>query len=179
MKKFSKWFAVLALALGIGMVGCTSLPSSDTMYSTTCAIGVATGMVANGTDIDDASRNAICDIMNEVSQCIPETNQTFSAAWTPIAKAHADSLVADGKITAEQGVLVMKAFDIVVSGIDYVFEVRYPKAKQYKELVSAAVDGFTDGFLSVFKQVDGALSSGRSVTFDIDAYEWLKKNAVK
>lgn len=179
MKKFSKLFAVLALALGICMVGCTSLPTNDTMYSTTCAIGVATGMVTNGTKIDDASRNAICDIMNEVSQCIPETNQTFSAAWTPIANAHTDKLIADGKLTAEQGVLVMKAFDLVVSGIDYIFEVRFQKAKQYKGLVSAAVDGFTDGFLSVFKPVNGELASGRSVTFDADAYEWLTKNAVK
>lgn len=177
MKKVSKFVAAIALALGFGTVGCKSLPTSDTMYSTANAIGVATGMVANGTEIDDASRNAVCDIVNKVSSCIPETNQTFSAAWTPIAKEHTDKLIVEGKISTTQGVFVMKAFSVAVAGIDYIFEVRYPTAKQYKDIVTAAVNGFTDGFLTVFKPVDGDSARGRAVTFDIDAYEWLKKNA--
>lgn len=177
MKKVSKFVASLALALGFGTVGCKSLPTSDTMYSTANAIGVATGMVANGTEIDDASRNAVCDIVTEVAKCVPNTNETFSAAWTPIAKEHTGKLIAEGKISTTQGVFVMKAFSIAVSGIDYIFEVRYPTAKQYKELVSSAVNGFTDGFLTVFKPVDGATSRSRAVMFDIEAYEWLKKNA--
>lgn len=174
MNKVSKFVAAIALALGFGTVGCKSLPTSESMYTTTHAIGVATGMVANGTEIDDASRNAVCDIVNEVAKCIPDTNETFSAAWTPIAKEHTDKLIAEGKLSTTQGVLVMQAFSIAVSGIDYVFEVRYPNAKQYKELVSASVNGFTDGFLTVFKSVDVSNQRGRSVIFDIEAYEWLK-----
>jgi len=172
---------VLAFALCVSMAftftGCKSIPSTDQMYLTSQTIGVATGLVANQCKIDDESRNAVVEIMNEVVQCIPETNQTFEVAWTPIAQAHVNKLIADGKIDAGQGALIMAAFNVVVKGIDYIFEIRYPKAKQYKELVIAAVDGFSDGFLAVFKPVNVEACSARVV--DLKAYDWLRENALK
>lgn len=142
-----------AAALAACVVGCKSMPTTDTMYSCSFAIGVSAGMVANGCKIDDTARNEVIEIVEVVREVVPETNQTFAAAWTPIAKAHTDALIAEGKIDAAQGQVIMAAFNAVVVGIDYVFY-RYPTAKQYQELTSAAIDGFADGFLLVFKPVN-------------------------
>lgn len=178
MKKLlTAMVAVLGVALGIVCVGCKSMPTSDAMYTTSYAIGVATGMVANETNIDDATRKAVCEVIELVTECVPETNQTFSVAWTPIADKRVAELVSGGKLTENQGELVKKAFSVVVSGIDYIFEVRYPKAKEYKELVTASVNGFTDGFVTVFKVSGDTRDSGLAAIVDIEAYNWLKRNA--
>lgn len=159
--------------------GCKSIPSADAMYSTSYAIGYAAGAIANECKISDKDRNVVVDIVNIVTSCVPETNQTFEAAWTPIAQAHVDKLVAEGKISANEGVLIMGAFGVVVKSLDYIFEVRYPKAKQYKDLVVAAIDGASAGFLRVFKPANAALSVPSKPQYDIEAYNWLKKNALK
>lgn len=166
----------LCVALVTTSVGCKSIPTTDSMYRTSYAVGVATGMIANETKIDDASRNAICDIINVVSSCIPETNQTFEAAWTPIAKAHIAKLVEDGKLDDAQARMVETVFSLAIQGIDYLFEYRYPKAKTYKEVVVAAIDGFSSGFLKVFKPANATLSASRTVELDAEAYQWLKAN---
>jgi len=181
MSKGIKLFGAVAItslcvALTTASVGCKSVPTTDTMYRTSYAVGVTTGMIANETKIDDASRNAICDVLNIVSSCVPETNQTFEAAWMPIAKAHIAKLVEDGKLDAAQARMVETTFSLIVQGIDYLFEYRFPKAKAYKEVVIAAIDGFTGGFLTVFKPANDTLSSARTVEFDAQAYQWLKAN---
>ena len=87
-------------------------------------------------------------------------------------------LVADGKITDTIGTVSLVTFRIVVKGIDYIFDVRYPKAREYKELVSAAVSGFTSGFLAVFKPANAEVK-GMELKVDMEAYEWLKARAKK
>lgn len=163
--------ASLCIAL-MASVGCKSVPTTDTMYRTSYAVGVTTGMIANETKIDDASRNAICEVLEVVSSIVPETNQTFEAAWTPIAKAHIARLVEDGKLDDAQARMVETAFSLVVQGIDYIFEFRYPEARECKEVVIAAVDGFTGGFLAVFTPANDV----RAVEADAQAYQWLKAN---
>lgn len=58
-----------------------------------------------------------------------------------------------------------------MKGIDYIFDVKYPKAKEAKELVDAAVRGFTSGFLSVFSDT---VKAGK-LDYDKDAYKYLTK----
>ena len=84
-------------------------------------------------------------------------------------------LIADGKIDQGIGTISLAAFSIAVKGLDYLFDVRYPKAKQYEELVTAAVSGFTDGFLSVFKPVNDE-KSAQKYKADEAAYKWLKEH---
>lgn len=181
MNKFKKFFCsiagvVVCAAMAMTTVGCKSIPTDDQMYRTSYAIGVATGMVAGETKIDDVTRNAVCDIVNIVAYCVPETNETFEAAWMPKAQAHIAKLVEEGKLDPVQARMVETVFSVVVQGIDYVFEYRFPKAKTYKELVSAAVGGFSDGFLLVFKPADGFFSTRYAERFDLDAYRWIKSN---
>jgi len=167
-------FAALAVVCAV-FVGCKTVPTTEDIYSTSYAVGVSAGLVCNMTKIDDTSRNAVIDIMNEVQQCVPATNQTFEAAWTPIAKSHVAQLIADGKIDKGQGDLILALFGLAVKGIDYIFEVRYPQAKQYRDLTVAAVDGFIGGFLTVFKPANVTDARG-TVLYDAEAYEYLKQN---
>ena len=182
----NKLFGVICAVACAIFTGCKSLPTAEGMYSTTYAIGAAAGMVANQTVpdccSDDNTRNTVIEIINIVSTCIPETNQTFASAWTPIAQEHVDQLIADGKLDQTQGTLVMTAFSLVVKGVDYVFEVRYPKAKEYKELVVSAINGFSCGFLTTFKpcnecsdtECDECIAKrDGKVEYDVDAFEYL------
>ena len=177
--KFGKVMAAFAAAATIVCVGCKSLPTVEVMKSTAKSIGYAAGLVANETKIDDKARNTIVDIVNEVAKVVPDKGQSFEDAWTPIAKAVVAKLIAEGKIGEGVGTIALAAFGIAVKGIDYIFDVRYPKAREYEELVSAAVTGFTEGFLTVFKPVDANTSKGENVVADEKAYEWLKAESKK
>lgn len=151
--------------------GCKSIPTPEGMYRTATAIGVSAGMVANATGIPDDTRIVIIDIVNEVDKCIPQTNQSFTVAWTPVAEAHIEKLVADGKLTGENKDIVLKTFSIAVCGIDYIFTKRYPTARQYQDVVESAVHGFTEGFLAVFNST--GLVSVHRIEFDAPAYEYI------
>ena len=162
----------LAAAVTLAFTGCKSIPSTDSMTNTSYAVGAASGMIANQTKIDDESRNVVIAIISEVDKCIPQTNQTFEAAWMPIAKEHTQKLIDDKKIDAGQGELILGAFDVACKGIDYLMKVRYPKAMQYTELVEAATHGFCSGFLTTFKPANSV--SAVKVEIDTEAYEYLK-----
>jgi len=128
------------------------------------------------TKIDDATRAKIIEIVGIVSTVTPAADKTFEETWLPIAKDHTAKLVDEGKITSDQATLIIGAVTVAVKGIDYVF-VRYPKAKLYEGLVVSVINGFTDGFLTAFKPVNTAVVRGVDrVTYDVDAYIWLKRN---
>lgn len=175
MKKLFKksFFSVTLAALAV-VIGCKTIPSIDQVFSTAYAVGVASGLIANNTKLDDESRNAVVDIMGKVEMCVPETNQTFKAAWTPIAEAHTQQLFDEGKIDKDQQALIMAAFNAAVMGIDYLTSVRYPQVRQYTDLTEAGVHGFCTGFLTQFKPAN-ATATGTKCTYDQEAYEYLLK----
>lgn len=168
------------------MTGCKSLPTVEAMYTASLSIGYAAGMVANMCKIKDEDRIIVIDIVNIVSQTVPQPGQSFKEAWTPIANAHVQKLIDEGKIDQKAGDLILVAFYLVVKGIDYIFDVRFTKAKEYVDLVIAAIDGFTTGFLDVFKPVNPNMAKFYRVGiprrqskgeryFDRAAYEYLSK----
>lgn len=161
------------LALGLAMLmGCT--PSAEQINKTATAVGYAAGLVANKVEIKDDARNAIVSVLNDVRSCIPIEGQSFADAWTPVIKEKVSILVKDGKIDAATGELVTSIAIMAAKGVDYLFDVRFPKVKQYEELVAAGVSGAVDGFLSVFKPVN---DSARTIgDYDKEAYEWFMKN---
>ena len=179
MNKIKTAVIVLSAAAIATCIGCKSLPTPEKMQSVASAIGTAAGLVANETKIDDNARNTIVAIVGEVAMVVPKQGQTFEEAWTPVANALVKKLIADGKITKEIGTISLTAFTVVTKGIDYIFDVRYPKAREYEELVSAAVSGFTSGFLTVFKPVNGESARGLETKADKEAYKWLKANIKK
>ena len=94
---------VLSIIAAFGLLaGCKTVPSEDTLFSTSYAIGVSTALVMNQTKISDADRNVIIEIMKKVDEAVPQTRKTFTDAWTPIASEYVGQLVADGKIDETQ-----------------------------------------------------------------------------
>ena len=160
-------------ALTFVIVGCKPVNSVENMETTATAVGKAAGYVANQTKIDDNSRAVVIDIMTKASVIVPTNDQKFVDAWSPIAKEITGKLVADGKINEAQSALINGAFGVACKGLDYLVTVRYPNAKNVENLVSAAVKGFTSGFLTVFKPTNGMLSAHADDTYDKEAYEYL------
>lgn len=174
MKKIAMCSLALALAM---LMGCT--PSAEQIKNTATAIGYAAGLVANQTEIKDDARNAIVEVLNEVRGCIPAEGQSFADAWEPVIKSKVEELVAAGKINAATGELVKTVALMAAKGVDYLFEVRFPQARQYADLVAAGASGAIDGFLTVFKPVDcdDCTPKARAAKeYDKEAYEYFQKN---
>lgn len=173
MKKALIGIMVVALS---AFVGCT--PSAEQINKTATAIGYAAGLVADKTGIKDDARNALVTVLNEVRSCVPAEGQSFESAWTPAIKAKVAELVASGKINESTGSIVTSVALMAAKAVDYMFDVRFPKAKQYEELVRAGVSGALDGFLAVFKPVnecDDCTVKAKN-DYDKDAYDYFQKN---
>lgn len=167
MKKLINWMVVAAL---VAIAGCT--PSEEQIKTTATAIGYAAGLVADETPIKDEARNAVVEVLNEVRACIPADGQSFAQAWEPVIKEKVAELVEAGKIDAATGELVTTVALMAAKGVDYLFDVRFPKAKQYAELVAAGTSGAIDGFLAVFKPANERAAIER----DEEAYRYFKAN---
>lgn len=167
MKKLILGMASLAM-----LVGCT--PSVEQINKTAKAIGYAAGLVANQTKIKDEARNVIVTILNEVRECVPAEGQTFAEAWEPLIKEKVAALVKEGKIDAIVGDIATSVSLMAAKGIDYLFDIRFPEAKKYEELVAAGASGAIDGFLTMFKPANGARDA-MSVEYDKEAFEHFQK----
>lgn len=140
---------VCMVALAEVALGCKNVPSCDVIYMVAHAGGTGTALVMNETKLDTEKRTIIRDITKEVRECTPEVGQTLEAAWSPIAQAHTDLLVQEGKIDAATGVVIMSGFKTVMVGVN-LLEARYPQIRADRDLLSAFIAGFTDGFLAKF-----------------------------
>ena len=179
MSRYVSKFASAALALialSIILVGCKSVPTVETMSATAKSVGVAAAAVCNVSGLDAESKTAIINIMNVVDDVVPTNSQKFVDAWMPIANAEVKKLVDEGKIDDGKGAIILAAVNVACKGVDYIFDIKYPKAREYEELVSAAVHGFNDGFLATITPNE-KLSASPSATMDKDAYEYLKTTA--
>lgn len=163
-----KLIGIIMAAALFALSGCT--PSEDQVKATATAIGYAAGLVANETPIKEDARNAVVEVLTDVRSCLPSDGQSFTDAWTPVVKSKVSELVESGKIDAATGELVTSVALMAAKGVDYLFDVRFPKARQYANLVSAGASGAIDGFLAVFKPVN----ERSSIKVDKEAYQWFK-----
>ena len=167
MKLFSALTAgVFILAMSI--TGCKTLPSEEVIRGTAESIGRAAGYAVELSKTKDEVKDAIIKVLDVASAVVPETNQTFIAAWKPLIDAEIDKLIAAGKLREDDGALAKSALYVACDGIDLVFS-RYPKAKAYQNLVSAATSGFVTGFKSIVRIADGA-----RMNYDEEAYKILR-----
>lgn len=173
-------FLMLAAAATV-FTGCKNLPSVETIGTLSKTIGYAAGMTANLSGITPGCRKTMLEVLDIVGDVVPATNQTFTAAWTPVIEENVVKFVAEGKIKKEEGDIIILAGGVVTSGLDYIFDVRWPKAKEYKELVSAGTKGFIEGF----KLVINSSVEGKKGGFIYDkgeyekAVEYFKSNGRK
>lgn len=151
MNRFALIFAaiVCVAALAEVAIGCKHVPSCDVVYTVAHAGGTGTALVLNETTLDTEKRTIIRDITKEVRECTPEVGQTLGDAWTPIAQAHVDLLVEEGKIDTAAGAVIMAGFKTVMVGVT-LLETRYPQVRASRDLLNAFIAGFTDGFLEKF-----------------------------
>lgn len=169
MKKFITCLAIVIMsAFAFVTVGCKSIPSSDTIYAVSESIGKTAGFAIELSKTKQEVKDGIIQVLDIISATVPGTNDTFVTKWMPIAETEIQKLIDAEKVTAEEGKVIKHAIYVACEGIDLVF-VRYPIAKQYKDLVSAAVDGFVTGFKSVVKATFAVTPD-----FDAEAYTYLK-----
>ena len=168
MKMFSA-FAAIAVACMTFVTGCKSLPTEDTIRGTAESIGRAAGYAVELGKTKTEVKEAIIKVLDVAAKVVPETNQTFIAAWKPLIDDEVAKLVVAGKLKEDDAALVKSALYVACDGIDLVFT-RYPKARAYKNLVSAATGGFVTGFKSVVN-----FTGGERADYDKDAYKILRK----
>lgn len=171
--KFASIATIVIMAASVLMTGCKSIPTVEKMTTTARSVGVAAAAVCNVSGLDSESKAAIINIMDCVDDIVPTNSQKFVDAWMPIVKVEVKKLVDAGKIDDGKGTIIIAAVNVACKGVDYIFDVKYPKAREYEELVSAAVHGFDDGFLATINP-NMKLSASAAIKMDEDAYKYLK-----
>lgn len=163
MNRFAFIIAATAFIATVAtvVVGCKHTPTTDTVYMVAHAGGTSTALVMNETSLSAEKRTVIRDIVKEIRECTPEVGQTLDAAWTPIAQAHTDLLVQEGKIDAATGVVIMAGFKTIMVGVN-LLEARYSVIHTSRDLLNAAIAGFTDGFLAKFEVECENCTDGRT-----------------
>lgn len=162
---------IAGLAGVAAVAGCKHIPSADAVNLAAKAIGGATGLVIHECDLPDGAEEAIVGITEKVLPCVPEIGVPLETAWTPIAQAHVDKLIADGRIDASLGPVIMAAFKLVVRGFA-LLEQKYPTVRTSRELLEAAVSGFGEGLLDVMKP---SVDAFKAASVDVTAVGELRR----
>ena len=165
-----KLFSIAMAAMVACFAGCKPLPTEDVMRNTAESVGRAAGYAVQLTKTKTEVKAAIIEVLDTVSKIVPGAGQSFIAAWKPLIDDEVAKLIAAGKLKEENSALVKNILYVACDGVDLIFA-RYPKAREYKHLVSAATTGFVSGFKSVVTLPDNAKTA-----YDEKAYEILKKD---
>ena len=168
-------YAVLASMLAF--TGCDKTPTVEKITAVSTAIGKTAGLACELSKTKTEVKEAIAVVLTAVQAVVPAQGQTFVEAWTPLIEIEVNKLVEAKKIDAASATIVKAALTVACEGLDYVF-VRYPKAKDVKELVSAAVTGFVYGYKSVVTPTAKA-APGEKIEIDEEAMKYLKDKIAK
>ena len=169
-----KRIMIMIAAAAVALAGCKHTPpSQERIHAISVGVGKAAALAVELSKTKQEVKDAIAQVLATAREVVPAVDETFVSKWTPLVDAEVAKLVEAGKLDKASGELVKGALYVACEGIDLVF-VRYPEAKKYQNLVSAAVDGFCDGFGNGF-----AATCAADGTVDKDALEYLKKKAAK
>ena len=168
MKATKTIMALAAIASTMFITGCDDLPTQEKMKSISIVIGKTAGYACELAKTKEEVKDGILAVLDVAATVVPNEKQTFTEAWTPVIDDELKKLVEKGKIEEGEVAIAKLALSAATEGIDYVF-VKYPKARDVKELVSTATEGFVNGFKSV-------VAFARDVKPDIDeeAYKYIK-----
>lgn len=156
--------AIMALA-SIFIAGCNEdLPTAERITSIATVAGRTAGYAVELAKTKAEVKQVILNVVDIASKTVPATNQTFTAAWTPII----DTELNKTKFSDVDKAFAKTACLAACAGIDYVFE-KCPKAKETKELMSAAIAGLTRGYKS-----SATLSVGLAPEIDNDVLAYIK-----
>ncbi len=155
-------------AVALLVTGCDKLPTVEKMTTIANVVGKTAGYAAEIAGMKPEVKEAVMTVLDVAAKAVPAAGQTFTEAWTPVITEELNKLVAAGKLDQSGAAVAKIALTAATEGLDYVF-VKYPKAKDVKELVGAATKGFIDGFKSVV-----GLAANAKPEIDEDAYKYLK-----
>lgn len=162
-------FGSCAIVVGSTITGCHTIPTAEQMMVTSELIGRASGKVIILTKITDEQKAILVQVLNKISIAVPTVNQSFEDCWMKAAQDYLPELKLDDSVCA----LILASVKVASKGIDYIFEKRHPEAKQYTDLVEAAIHGFIDGIMTVIVPPNNVTAV--SSVYDIEAYNYLKK----
>lgn len=164
-----KRLIMTAVALAAAFVaGCDKLPTVERMTAISTVIGKTAGYACELSKTKAEVKAAIFEVLDVASKVVPGLEQTFTEAWTPVIAEELGKLVEKGTIKEAEASIAKVALSAATEGIDYVF-VKYPDAKEVKELVSAATAGVIAGYKSVV-----TLSGSAQPEIDEEAYKYLR-----
>lgn len=170
MKIIKTAVATVMAATMVLMAGCDKeLPTPEKIEAVATVIGKTAGYVCEIAKTKTSVKESIDHVLDVVGKVVPTNGQTFVEAWTPVIDEELKKLVDAGKLDENSSIIAKIALGVACDGIDYVF-VRYPKAKDVQELVSATIAGFINGYKSVVK----LSASAAKPEIDEDAYKYLK-----
>ena len=169
MKTMKIVAASAAVAASVLLSGCErDLPSPEKINTVAVVVGRTAGYACDLAKMDKAVKESVAAVLDVVSNAIPTNGQTFAEAWMPIAEAEIKKLVDAGKLNEVGATAAKIAVNAAADGIDYVF-IKYPKAKDVKDLVASAVEGFVKGFKGTL-----AFNASDVVEIDEDAYNYIR-----
>ena len=168
MKATKTIMALVAIASTMFITGCDDLPTPEKMKSISTVIGKTAGYACELAKTKEEVKNGILVVLDVSARVVPEEGQTFTEAWTSVIDEELKKLVEKGNIAEGEVAIAKLALSAATEGIDYVF-IKYPKAKDVKELVSVATEGFVNGFKSVV-----ALACDAKLDIDEEAYKHIK-----
>ena len=170
-----KIIAVAAAAfIALFMTGCDKDLTPAKINAVATTIGRTAGYACELAKTKTEVKEGIAKVLDIVAEVVPTNGQTFAEAWTPVIDKELKELVDAGKIDAAGAQVAKIALGVACDGIDYVFT-KYPKAKETKELVSAAVTGFISGY----KSVVNLAANAEKPEIDEEALKYFKTKLAK
>lgn len=143
-----------AVGVTAAVSGCKNPPVEEIGRAVGHGVGGATGLVLDQCGLKDEARNAVVSVVERIGSCTPSEGESVSDVIRRVAEEHVAALVAEGRLNQVQGAAVSAAVTLLLKGWAIV-EYRYPVAKAWCGFSAAAIGGFCDGFLSVYKPDSG------------------------
>lgn len=176
INKFKSLVACFMAALmSMFIVGCNEtdkLPTVEKITAVSTVVGRTAGYACELSKTKTEVKQSISQVLDVVSAVVPEAGKTFTETWTPVIDVELNKLVEAKKIDASGAAVAKVALKAATEGLDYLFTVKFPKAKDVKELVGAATTAFIDGYRSV---VTTALAAEKAAPeLDEDALKYIK-----
>ena len=162
------------IGVSAAVSGCKFPLNGEQGHKIGVGVGGATGLVLDACGLDDDSRNAVVGVVGEINRVVPQEGETVTDAMSRVAKKYIAGLEKAGKLTPAQATAVNAAVTLLLKGWG-IIEERHPVVKAWCSLSAAVVGGFCDGFLAVYKPVNGECGDG-CCEIDTKAFKMLQNS---
>ena len=140
---------MIAIAMAaLCLAGCDDVPSTETVTTISSTLGASAAMVVKLAKVDQTVIDNINEVLKVVDKVVPDKDQSFVDAWTPVINEEVEKLVQKGKINEAQAKLVKLGLNAAAKGLDLLFE-KKKEWKKYDQVVVGSISGFIAGFQSV------------------------------